>query len=82
MGWLVATVHWQSIFWVMGGLGIILSFIWLKVIYSPTNHPTVNPEEVKYIASEGALLDMGENSQNSKKRKLLGVKLNNCLLHV
>lgn len=79
LGWLVATVHWQSIFWVMGGLGIILSFIWLKVIYSPTNHPTVNPEEVKYIASEGALLDMGENSQNAKKEKITWSKVKQLL---
>lgn len=67
MGWLVATIHWQSIFWVMGGLGILLSFVWLKVIYSPKEHPSVNPEEVKYIASEGALLEMGESSAPKEK---------------
>ncbi|MFT4020310.1 MAG: MFS transporter [Acinetobacter sp.] len=67
MGWLVTTIHWQSIFWVMGGLGILLSLIWLKVIYSPREHPTVNPKEVEYIASEGALLDMGESSSLKEK---------------
>lgn len=46
MGWLVTQLHWQSIFWVMGGLGIVIAFIWLKVIYSPINHPSVNPEEL------------------------------------
>ncbi|PJG43678.1 galactonate transporter [Acinetobacter tandoii] len=79
MGWLVASFHWQSIFWVMGGLGIILSFIWLKVIYSPNSHPTVNPEEVKYIAAEGALLDMGENSVKTEKEKITWAKVKQIL---
>ena len=70
MGWLVTAVHWQSIFWVMGGAGIILSFIWLKVIYGPNEHPTVNSAEVKYIAAEGALLDMGESSKKHSKTKI------------
>lgn len=71
MGWLVGQVHWQSIFWVMGGLGIVISLIWLKVIYSPLKHPTVNPDEIKYIESEGALTNMGEfrKSDSSKKEK-------------
>ncbi|MEB3753345.1 MFS transporter [Acinetobacter sp. MD2(2019)] len=74
MGWLVATMHWQSIFWVMGGLGILLSFIWLKVIYSPREHPTVNPKEVEYIAAEGALLDMGESNTAKEKITWANVK--------
>ncbi len=69
MGWLVTQWHWQSIFWVMGGLGVVISIVWLKVIYSPKSHPTVNPEEIKYIESEGAVTDMGESSLAGKSKK-------------
>jgi ACS family glucarate transporter-like MFS transporter len=61
MGWLVAQIHWQSVFWIMGGLGIVVAFIWLKVIYSPEKHPTVNTDELKFIKAGGALTNMGEN---------------------
>ncbi|KHF75644.1 D-glucarate permease [Acinetobacter sp. neg1] len=61
MGWLVAHIHWQSVFWIMGGLGIVIAFIWLKVIYSPEKHPTINSDEFKYLQAGGAITSMGEN---------------------
>ncbi|ENX48340.1 hypothetical protein F886_00141 [Acinetobacter sp. NIPH 542] len=61
MGWLVAHIHWQSVFWIMGGLGIVIAFIWLKVIYSPEKHPTINTNEFKYLQAGGAITSMGEN---------------------
>lgn len=61
MGWLVAHIHWQSVFWIMGGLGIVIAFIWLKVIYSPEKHPTINSNEFKYLQAGGAITSMGEN---------------------
>jgi len=61
MGWLVAHIHWQSVFWIMGGLGILIAFIWLKVIYSPEKHPTINSNEFKYLQAGGAITSMGEN---------------------
>lgn len=70
MGWLVTQLHWQSIFWVMGGLGIVIAFIWLKVIYSPINHPSVNPEELQYIKDGGGLVEMGEKGTNSSAPKV------------
>lgn len=29
------TYGWQSAFYVMGGLGIVLAFVWLKTSYGP-----------------------------------------------
>lgn len=69
MGWLVTQVHWQSIFWVMGGLGILLSFVWLKVIYSPVNHPRLNPDELEQIKAGGGLIHMGEDQGNTQSTK-------------
>lgn len=65
MGWLVAQIHWQSVFWIMGGLGIVVAFIWLKVIYSPEKHPTINTDELKHIKAGGALTKMGENQSKA-----------------
>lgn len=61
MGWLVAQIHWQSVFWIMGGIGIVVAFIWPKVIYSPEKHPKLNSNELKFIQAGGGLTNMGEN---------------------
>ncbi len=58
MGWLTAELGWQSVFYFMGILGIGISFVWLKVIYNPKEHPWVNQAEVDYIEAGGALTDM------------------------
>jgi ACS family glucarate transporter-like MFS transporter len=58
MGWLVHSYGWQSVFYVMGVLGIVMAFIWLKTIYAPKDHPSVSPSELKYIQEGGALVDL------------------------
>jgi ACS family glucarate transporter-like MFS transporter len=58
MGWLVHTYGWQSVFYVMGALGIVMAFIWLKVIYGPKDHPGISPSELQYIEQGGALVDL------------------------
>ncbi|MEH6367566.1 MAG: MFS transporter [Pseudomonas marincola] len=60
MGWIVYTFGWQHVFIVMGAAGIIFSGIWLKVIYSPREHPRINAAELDYIASNGGLVDMDQ----------------------
>lgn len=61
MGWLVHDYGWQSIFFLMGLLGILLAFIWMKTIYSPKEHPRVNKSELEYIEQGGALVDLDRN---------------------
>ena len=58
MGWLVHTYGWHSVFYVMGGLGIVMAFVWLKVIHAPKDHPSVSQSELKYIQDGGALVDL------------------------
>jgi ACS family glucarate transporter-like MFS transporter len=58
MGWLVHSFGWESVFIVMGGLGIALAFVWLKVIHGPKDHPSVSSSELKYIEEGGALVDL------------------------
>ena len=58
MGWLTHEVGWSHVFFFMGGLGIVISFIWLKVIHEPNQHPGVNQKELEYIAAGGARLTL------------------------
>lgn len=58
MGWLVHTFGWQSVFYVMGGLGIVISLIWRKTMFGPKDHPRINAAELAYIEAGGALVDL------------------------
>lgn len=60
MGWLTHEVGWSHVFFFMGGLGIVLSFIWLKVIHDPKDHPGVNQAELDYMEAGGALINMDQ----------------------
>lgn len=72
MGWLTHEVGWSHVFFFMGGLGIVISFIWLKVIHEPNQHPGVNKKELEYIAAGGALINMDQ--QNTKVKVPFSVK--------
>lgn len=69
MGWLVHTYGWQSVFYVMGSLGILMALVWSKTIYGPKTHPRINAEELAYIEAGGALvnLDSAAAAEQSKK---------------
>ena len=60
MGWITYSFGWPWVFGVMGGLGIIVTVAWLKVVYSPKDHPKANRAEVDYIAAGGGLVDMDQ----------------------
>jgi ACS family glucarate transporter-like MFS transporter len=66
MGWLVHSFGWQSVFYVMGGLGLLLGMVWLKLIHAPKDHPRINAAELAYIEAGGALTDV-ESKQPSKQ---------------
>ena len=58
MGWLVHSYGWQSVFFVMGILGIAMAGIWTRTIYAPKDHPAVSKSELDYIQAGGALVDL------------------------
>ena len=60
MGWITFTFGWPYVFYFMGMVGILICFIWLKVIYSPKDHPRLSPAELDYIERGGALVDMDQ----------------------
>jgi ACS family glucarate transporter-like MFS transporter len=70
MGWLVHSFGWESVFFVMGGLGIVMAFIWLKMVYGPKDHPRINAAELEYIAAGGALVDLESKDKAAATSKL------------
>ncbi|KAM9272158.1 vesicular glutamate transporter 1-like [Cariama cristata] len=49
-GVLVQYTGWSSVFYVYGSFGVCWYFFWVLVSYeSPAQHPTISPEERKYI---------------------------------
>lgn len=68
MGWLTHEYGWQSVFFFMGGIGIIVSGATLFVIRNPKEHPWANEAEVEYIKEGGALIDMDQKKADGKKQ--------------
>ncbi|UBM09350.1 MFS transporter [Cupriavidus metallidurans] len=64
MGWLDHQFGWNHIFTVMGGLGILLSLVWLRSYFAPAEHPSVSGAEITYIKAGGALVDLGGKRKN------------------
>ena len=58
MGWLVHDFGWPSVFYVMGGLGLVLAVFWHRLIWGPKAHPSVNQAELDLIRAGGALVDL------------------------
>jgi len=70
MGWLVHTYGWQSVFYVMGALGIVLAFAWLKTIYGPRDHPRISLSELQYIREGGGLVDLDSRDAARKAHQV------------
>jgi ACS family glucarate transporter-like MFS transporter len=58
MGWIAHDFGWRYVFFVMGGLGILVGLLWIKTMYGPKEHPSINEAEFDYISRGGALVDM------------------------
>jgi ACS family glucarate transporter-like MFS transporter len=58
MGWITNTRGWKECFWFLGILGIVLSFVWSKVVYGVKNHPRISQPEIDHIELGGGLANM------------------------
>ncbi|XP_057327307.1 putative inorganic phosphate cotransporter [Microplitis mediator] len=49
-GFLIASVGWESVFYLTGGISIIWSIAWFTLVYdSPAKHPRITNEERRFI---------------------------------
>jgi ACS family glucarate transporter-like MFS transporter len=61
IGWIAHALGWKTCFWFLGLLGILLSFVWSKVIYGVKGHPRISQQEVEYIERGGGLANLDPN---------------------
>jgi MFS transporter, ACS family, glucarate transporter len=66
MSWITQSFGWEYVFIIMGVLGMIIAFLWLKVIHNPKDHPRVNQAELDYIDQGGGILEMMEKGANKQ----------------
>jgi ACS family glucarate transporter-like MFS transporter len=66
MGWITHSYGWPAVFVVMGLLGIALSAVWLKTVFTPRTHPSVSQAELDHIAAGGALVNMDQPGIQSR----------------
>jgi ACS family glucarate transporter-like MFS transporter len=69
MGWITIAMGWPYVFYFMGLLGILVSLIWLKVVYSPDRHPRISTAELDYMERGGALVNMDQPRQKSARAR-------------
>lgn len=65
MAWITHTFGWPYVFFVMGTLGLVLAVVWLKTLYTPTEHPLVNKAELELIEKGGGLVNMDRPSASA-----------------
>jgi ACS family glucarate transporter-like MFS transporter len=58
MGWIAHEFGWRHVFTVMGAFGLVMGAIWIKTMYGPKEHPSVNQAELDYIKEGGALVEV------------------------
>jgi ACS family glucarate transporter-like MFS transporter len=64
MAWIVHAIGWSEVFYFMGGLGILMSVIWMRTMHnSPSDHPTITAAEREHIEAGGALLAGGASAK-------------------
>lgn len=69
MAWIVHAVGWSEVFYFMGGLGIVMSVVWMRTMHnSPAEHPSVSAAEREHIEVGGALLSGNAKSGKGDKK--------------
>lgn len=69
MAWLTHEIGWHHVYLWMGGLGMLLALVWLKVMHSPATHPSINRAELEHIEQGGGLIHMNEGQEKGKSSK-------------
>jgi ACS family glucarate transporter-like MFS transporter len=68
-GWLIHVAGWQSCFWFLGALGVVLTLVWFTNIYGVQEHPRIAQSEIALIERGGGLVNTDAN--NATRRNTL-----------
>ena len=67
-GVLAATLGWEWVFYVQGGLALIWCILWVFLVYdSPHQHPRIHPDELKLFEFMTKGREYAVNSLNKHK---------------
>jgi len=66
-GWITYEFGWTWVFFVTGGMGIVLAGIWMKTVYTPVSHPRISAAELDFIERGGALVNMEKPASVKEK---------------
>lgn len=69
IGWLIRDFGWQSVYVLMGALGMAFLLVWRKLIHDPKDHPLTNAAELAFIEQGGALVNMDQDRKNGNRAK-------------
>jgi ACS family D-galactonate transporter-like MFS transporter len=59
--WILASYGWRVLFIIIGIVGIIFGFVWIKFYREPHDHKTVSQSELDYIAQGGGIVTAPAN---------------------
>lgn len=69
LGYLTFAWGWEHVFTVMGGMGFVLTAVWVKYMHNPTDHPRMSRAELDYISANGAVVDMDHKKVDDGSQK-------------
>ena len=62
---LMGAFGWRSLFYVVGGVGLVFGVIWWMFYREPHDHPSANQEELDYIEAGGGLTHGKKDADSS-----------------
>ena len=83
LAWIVAMWGWRSLFFIVGGLGIVFALVWYRLYRDPEHSAHVNQAELDVIAAGGGLAAGGASipftwsnvGKLMRKRQILGASI-------
>lgn len=67
LGWITNYWGWKQCFWYVGAVGLLLSFVWHKVVHGVKAHPRINQKEIDYIEQGGGLVNIDPGTSSPQK---------------
>ncbi|WP_280530622.1 MFS transporter [Paraburkholderia sacchari] len=80
MAWITHAFGWQTVYVVMGALGLLLALTWLMFMKTPADHPRVSRAELDYIEQGGGLVSGARTVRSDDAEKTVGWTLFRQLL--
>ncbi len=78
---LMGAFGWRSLFYVVGGAGIVFGFVWWRFYREPLDHPAANDAELAHIEAGGGLMRHGSSQQSGKRSKVEWRDIGRLLKH-